>query len=187
MSSPIKLVGVSGSLRKKSVNTGMLRAAQQSLREGVSLDIVDLHDIPFYNADFPERTPAVKRVLDQMAQADGFVFACPEYNFSIAPALKNILDWASRETGNAFLAGKSAAIMGAAGGMGSSRSQYHLRQVCVCLDLHLVNKPEVFGNAFNNSFDADGNLVDAALHQLIKDQMLALTNLVRCFKGNCCQ
>ena len=183
MSNPIKLVGVSGSLRKKSVNTGMLRAAQQSLPEGVSLEIVDLIDIPFYNADFPDRTPAVKRVLDQFAQADGFVFACPEYNFSIAPALKNILDWASREPGNPFLAGKSAAIMGAAGGMGSSRAQYHLRQVCVCLDLHLVNKPEVFGNAFNKSFDEDGNLLDIPLQQLIKAQMAALVALARRFKN----
>ena len=183
MSKPIKLVGVSGSLRKKSVNTGMLRAAQMSLPEGVALEIVDLIDIPFYNADFSDRTPAVKRVLDQFASADGFVFACPEYNFSIAPALKNILDWASREPGNTFLAGKAAAIMGAAGGMGSSRSQYHLRQVCVCLDLHLVNKPEVFGNAFNSSFDEHGNLLDAAVQQLIQEQMVALAKLVRCLKN----
>ncbi len=186
MSKNIKLVGVSGSLRKKSVNTGMLRTAQQSLPEGATLEIVDLLDIPFYNADFPERTPAVKRVLDQFAAADGFVFACPEYNYSIAPALKNVLDWASREPGNTFLAGKVAAIMGAAGGMGSSRSQYHLRQVCVCLDLHLVNKPEVFANAFNNSFDTDGNLLDAAVQQLIKDQMAVLVNMVRRQSGSCC-
>ena len=186
MSNPIKLVGVSGSLRKQSVNTGMLRAAQRSLPDGVVLEIVDLIDIPFYNADFAEKTPAVKRVLDQFASADGFVFACPEYNYSIAPALKNILDWASREPGNVFLAGKAAAIMGAAGGMGSSRSQYHLRQVCVCLDLHLVNKPEVFGNAFNKSFDENGDLQDETLRQLIKDQMAALTNLLRCFKSGCC-
>ena len=54
MSKPIKLVGVSGSLRKKSVNTGMLRAAQQVLPEGVTMELVSLIDIPFYNADFPE-------------------------------------------------------------------------------------------------------------------------------------
>ena len=186
MSKPIKLVGVSGSLRKKSVNTGMLRAAQRALPEGVTMEMVSLIDIPFYNADFPEKTPAVKRVLDQFAAADGFVFACPEYNYSIAPALKNILDWASREPGNTLLAGKAAAIMGAAGGMGSSRSQYHLRQVCVCLDLHLVNKPEVFGNAFNNSFDEHGDLLDTAVQQLIKDQMLALVDLTRCLKIGCC-
>jgi chromate reductase len=64
--------------------------------------------------------------------------------------------------------------MGAGGGMGTSRSQYHLRQVCVFLNLHSLNKPEVFSNAFTGSFDAEGNLTDPKITQLIAEQMQAL-------------
>ena len=114
------------------------------------------------------------RVLAQLAAADALVLACPEYNYSLAPALKNILDWASREPDNALLAGKPVAILGAGGGMGTSRAQYHLRQVCVYLDLHPLNKPEVFANAFAGSFDDNGDLRDERLHGLVAEQMQAL-------------
>ncbi len=136
--------------------------------------IADLSDIPFYNQDVTEKPAAVSRVLAQIGDADALVLASTEYNYSIAPALKNILDWASREPDNALLAGKPLAIMGAGGGMGTSRAQYHLRQVCVFLDLQPLNKPEVFANAFSGSFDTDGNLVDDKLSRLIADQMRAL-------------
>ncbi|MBS1159531.1 MAG: dehydrogenase (quinone):NADPH-dependent reductase [Proteobacteria bacterium] len=171
---PLKLLGISGSLRRQSTNSGLLRAALAELPEGVSMDIADLSDIPFYNADLEEKPAGVSRVLAQIEAADALVFACPEYNYSLAPALKNILDWASRQPGNTLLAGKAAAVMGAGGGMGTSRAQYHLRQVCVFFDLHFVNKPEVFANAFSGSFDADGNLTDPKLMQLISEQMKTL-------------
>jgi len=174
----IKLLGIAGSLRQKSTNKGLLRAAQASLPEGVSMEIAELGDIPFYNADITDKPAAVKRVLAQIAAADALVLACNEYNYSLAPALKNIIDWASREPDNALLAGKAVAIMGAAGGMGSSRAQYHLRQVCVCLDLQPLNKPEVFANAFANTFDGDGKLTDERLAKLVKDQMQALADKV---------
>lgn len=118
-----------------------------------------------------------------MAQADAFVFACPEYNYSIAPALKNIIDWASREPNNALLAGKAAAIVGAGGGMGTARSQYHLRQVCVYIDVHVLNKPEFFANAFAGGFDADGNLIDDSLKQQLATQLQALAVLAGKLKG----
>ena len=99
------------------------------------------------------------------------------------PALKNALDWASREPDNRLLAGKAAAIMGAGGGMGTSRAQYHLRQVGVFLDLHFVNKPEVFVNAFSGVFAADGALQDEKIRANIQAQLVALQTLVlRCKK-----
>ena len=108
---------------------------------------------------------------------------CIRDSYSIAPALKNALDWASREPNNALMAGKVAAIMGSGGGMGTSRAQYHLRQVCVFLDLHLVNKPEVFCNAFANTFDADVKLTDERIQSLIVQQLDALQQLALRFKG----
>ena len=175
----IKLLGIAGSLRQKSTNRGLLRAAQAQLTEGVSMEIAELTDIPFYNADIAAKPESVQRVMAQMANADGLVLACAEYNYSLAPALKNILDWASREPDNALLAGKSVAIMGAGGGMGTSRAQYHLRQVCVFLDLHPLNKPEVFANAFAGAFDGDGNLTDAKLMKLISAQIQVLVSMLR--------
>jgi chromate reductase len=172
----LKLIGISGSLRRNSCNSGLLRAAQKNLPTNVTMEIADLSDIPFYNADIHDKPPAVTRVLAQLAKADALVLACPEYNYSIAPALKNILDWASREPENGLLSDKAAAIMGAGGGMGTSRSQYHLRQVCVFLNLHLINKPEVFANAFAGGFDAEGNLTDPKITRQIEDQMQALAN-----------
>ena len=170
----IKLLGIAGSLRQASTNRGLLRAAQASLPAGASLEIADLTDIPFYNQDIAEKPAAVSRVLAQIGEADGLVLASTEYNYSLAPALKNILDWASREAGNTLLAGKPVAIMGAGGGMGSSRAQDHLRQVCVFLDLHPLNKPEVFANAFAGGFDANGDLIDEKLVKLVGEQMQAL-------------
>jgi chromate reductase len=170
----IKLIGIAGSLRKASTNLGLLRAAQSTLPANVSMEIADLSDIPFYNADITEKSAAVKRVLEQLAEADALVLACTEYNYSMAPALKNILDWASREPNNALLAGKPVAIMGAGGGMGTSRAQYHLRQVCVFLDLQPLNKPEVFANAFTGGFDAEGNVIDETLIGLVETQMQTL-------------
>jgi chromate reductase len=181
--SSLKFLGISGSLRRASTNSGLLRVAASHLPAGVAMDVASLADIPFYNADIAEKPAAVVRVLDQIAAADAFVFACPEYNYSLAPALKNILDWASREPDNALLSGKTAAIMGAGGGMGTSRSQYHLRQVCVFLNLHLLNKPEVFSNAFAGAFDAEGNLTDARLTALVGEQMQALAQWTLKIKG----
>lgn len=179
----LKLLGISGSLRRQSTNRGLLRAAQTQLPSDVSLEIADLSDIPFYNADLGEKPASVQRVLAQIGNADALVLACPEYNYSLAPALKNIIDWASREPNNALLAGKAVAIMGAGGGMGTSRAQYHLRQICVFLDLHPLNKPEVFANAFAGGFDADGNLTSADLLKLVAQQMQALQTWANKLKG----
>lgn len=172
----LNFLGIAGSLRRKSTNQGLLRAASARLPAGVEMDLADLTDIPFYNADITDKPASVVRVLEQIGRADALVLACPEYNYSLAPALKNILDWASREPNNALLAGKPVAILGAGGGMGTSRAQYHLRQVCVYLDLHPLNKPEVFANAFAGGFNADGDLTDERIAGLITEQMQALAN-----------
>ena len=72
--------------------------------------------------------------------------------------------------------------MGAGGGMGTSRSQYHLRQVCVYINVHPLNKPEVFVNAFAGTFDADGNLTDEKIQGNIKAQLAALVDWAKQLK-----
>jgi chromate reductase len=170
----IKVLGICGSLRRQSTNMNLVRYAREHAPPGMQIEIADLSAVPFYNVDITEKPAAVQTLLSQIGQADALLLACPEYNYSIAPALKNALDWASREPENHLMAGKPAAIMGAGGGMGTSRAQYHLRQVCVFLDLHILNKPEVFCNAFSDSFDQDGKLMDKHIQELISTQLSAL-------------
>ena len=122
----LQFLGIAGSLRARSTNRGLLRAAQGNLPPGVSMALADLADVPFYNADLSEKPAAVVRVLAQLAAADALVLACPEYNYSLAPALKNILDWASREPDNALLAGKPVAILGAGGDSGRGWRHGHV-------------------------------------------------------------
>lgn len=170
----MKILAICGSLRSKSTNMGLLRFAQANAPMGMDIEIADLSAVPFYNADITEKPAAVVALLNQIGKADAYIFGCPEYNYSIAPALKNALDWASREPDNKLLSGKAVALMGAGGGMGTSRSQYHLRQVCVFLNLHPLNRPEVFVNAFANTFDSDGNLTEQKIKDNIQAQLAAL-------------
>jgi len=172
----MKFLAICGSLRKQSTNMGLLRYAQANAPANVEFTIADISAVPFYNADITTKPPAVLKLFEQLAQADALVLGCPEYNYSVAPALKNALDWASREPENSLLSGKTVAIMGSGGGMGTSRAQYHLRQSCVYLNLHPLNRPEVFANAFANMFDQEGNLVDAKVQQNIVAQLNALVS-----------
>ncbi|WP_321368483.1 NADPH-dependent FMN reductase [uncultured Desulfuromusa sp.] len=169
----LKIVGICGSLRKNSTNLGLLRYAQEHAPEGMEIRIAELKEVPFFNADLEleDRPSAVQTLLRDIEAADALLLACPEYNYSLAPALKNALDWASREKDNRLLAGKPAAILGSGGGLGSARAQYHLRQVCVYLDLRVLNKPEIFCNAFAGGFDPSGNLIDVELQKLVDSQL----------------
>ena len=170
----LKVLGICGSLRRQSTNLGLLKYAHDNAPQGMEVKLADLTEVPFFNSDVTEVPTSVQKLLDDIEQANALLLACPEYNYSMAPALKNALDWASRAPENHLLAGKPAAILGSGGGMGSARAQYHLRQVCVFLDIRLLNKPEVFINAFNGSFDKEGNLIDERIQQLIVEQLTTL-------------
>lgn len=182
MSIPLKFLGISGSLRRQSRNTGLLRCAMKSLPEGVSMELADIRDLPFYNEDM-NKPASAKRLIEQVTVADALVIGCPEYNYSMSPPLKNALDWLSREPDNKVLDGMPVGIMGAAGGMGSSRSQYHLRQTCVFLNLRPLNKPEFFSNAFSDSFHAEGDLVDEKLIAQVSVLLQALADWTRQLKA----
>jgi chromate reductase, NAD(P)H dehydrogenase (quinone) len=170
----LHVLGICGSLRRASTNMGLLKCAQDHSPSGLVLELADLTDVPFYNADIVKIPDPVEKFYAALEKADALLLACPEYNYSLAPAIKNALDWASRAPENHLLAGKPVAILGAGGGMGTGRAQYHLRQVCVFLDLHPLNKPEVFSNAFSASFDENGKVVDPKLQELIVEQLRAL-------------
>lgn len=174
----LTFVGMAGSLRHASRNKGLLRCCASHLPEGVRMEIADLSALPFYNEDI-EKPQAAKDLIAQVTAADALVLAATEYNYSMAPVLKNALDWLSREPNLAPLNGKAACLLGAGGGMGTARSQYHARQVCVYLNLRLLNKPELFSNAFGQDFDKQGNVQSEALTRQVTQLMQALADWTR--------
>lgn len=184
MREALTALAISGSLRKKSTNSGLLRYAQKVAPAELKIEIADIAEVPLYNADIAAqgKPPAVERIIAGIAAADGLVLACPEYNYSMAPALKNVIDWASREPGNSALDGKPVAILGAGGRMASSRAQYHLRQTCVFVNLHPLNKPEVCAHAAGGSFDEGGDLIDPKVRELVAQQMQAFLEWIRRLK-----
>ena len=104
----IKVLGICGSLRSQSTNMSALKyMASQAHALGVDFEIADLHGVPFFNADKEgDKNEATVKLLEQMKAADAFVLATTEYNYSMAPALKNALDWGSRMPGNEGFKGK---------------------------------------------------------------------------------
>jgi chromate reductase len=167
---PIHVFAVAGSLRRASFNRALLRAAVGLAPEGVTFDVYeDLALIPPYDDDVrAQGLPApVVDLIARIAKADAILFATPEYNYSVPGVLKNGIDWASRGKPQPF-AGKACAIMGAnTGVLGAVRAQYHLRQMCVFLDMHPVNKPEVFVTFATEKFDREGNLTDAPTRDVV--------------------
>ncbi|KAL6551740.1 hypothetical protein OROGR_007894 [Orobanche gracilis] len=186
----IKVVALCGSLRKGSYNRGLLRAAMDlsTAIDGLEMEYVDISPLPFLNTDLEVNgtyPPVVEAFRRKIHSADSVLFASPEYNYSVSGPLKNAIDWASRPPN--VWADKSAAIVSAGGGFGGGRSQYHLRQTGVYLDLHFINKPEFFLNAFQPpaKFDGDGNLIDDMARSKLKGVLLSLYAFTLRLHGKC--
>ena len=124
-----RILGISGSLRKASFNTALMRTAQGLMPEGATLEEGSIADIPLYNADEEAATgipPAVEQLKEQMAGADGVLLFTPEYNNSIPGVFKNAIDWTSRPASDIerIFGGKPVAVLGASpGGFGTILSQ----------------------------------------------------------------
>src|SRR6202790_4068641 len=178
MSDPknLSVLGICGSLRKASFNRAALNTAIELKPPGMNVTVADISQIPLYDEDVrAQGFPApVETLRQQIKAADALLFACPEYNYSMSGVLKNAIDWASRPPDQPF-AGKPVAIIGAAAGMaGSARAQLHLRNSCVFLDMHPLNKPEVLIGQAQTKFDAEGNLTDEVARKLIGEVMVNL-------------
>ncbi|NYZ15590.1 NAD(P)H-dependent oxidoreductase [Azospirillum sp. RWY-5-1] len=177
----IRVLGISGSLRRGSYNTALLRAVQELAPAGMTVDIHDIADVPLFNDDvlqagFP---PAADALRQAMRAADAVVFATPEYNRSIPGVLKNAIDWASRGPDQPF-DGKPVAIMGASRGLiGTALANHHLRQILVYLNAFMVNGPEVLVGGAPQKFDGDGRLTDEPTRQFVAAHLVRLEAMVR--------
>ena len=176
MNTPLTILGIAGSLRQTSFNRAALRAAQQLVPDGVSLEIFDLEGIPPFNQDEEAHPPErVGQLKQRIRAADAILIVTPEYNYSIPGVLKNAIDWASRPYGDSAWEGKPVAIMGASiGAQGTSRAQYHLRQVFVFLNMYPLNRPEVMISNAAQRFDEKGNLKDEETKSYIQNLLAAL-------------
>ena len=125
MSTPVRILGIAGSLRRASYNRAALRAAAQLVPAGVTLDTFELDGIPGFNQDEEHNPPAkVVAFKRRIREADAILIATPEYNYSVPGVLKNAIDWASRPYGDSAWSGKPVAIMGASVGIiGTARAQ----------------------------------------------------------------
>jgi chromate reductase len=181
MDQPIRILGIAGSLRRKSYNRAALKAAQQLAPEDAVIETFDIEGIPPFSEDDERQPPAkVVEFKKRIREADAILFVTPEYNYSIPGVLKNAIDWASRPYGDSAWSGKPAAIMGASSGrLGTARAQYHLRQVFVFLNVLALNQPEVMISNAAAEFDADGNLTNETTKKLIRQLLVNLTGWTR--------
>ena len=177
MSKTIKILGIAGSLRKKSYNRAALAAAAKLAPEGAEIEIFEIDGFPGFSEDEEQNPPAkVIEFKQKIREADAILFVTPEYNYSVPGVLKNAIDWASRPYGDSAWDGKPAAIMGASiGSIATARAQYHLRQIMVFLNMFPINRPEVMIGNCANVFDENGELTDETTKGFIRD---LLQNLV---------
>jgi chromate reductase, NAD(P)H dehydrogenase (quinone) len=162
----IRILGISGSLRRGSHNTSLLRAAASSVPPGVQLGVFDgLADLPQYNADLDVQPApaAVDRLRTAIAEADGVLIATPEFNGSIPGVLKNALDWASRPFPDSSLRGKPVAVVGASTGLfGAVWAQAEVRKVLGIIGADVIDGELPVGQA-HTAFAAEDALADPDL------------------------
>jgi NAD(P)H-dependent FMN reductase len=170
-----RIVGISGSLRRSSYNTALLRAAQALVPEGVWLEIVPIAGIPLYDGDREqaEGLPAeVSRLKDAIAGADGLLIATPEYNNGIPGVLKNAIDWASRppaDIGRVF-GGKPVALIGASPGrLGTTLAQNAWLSVLHTLGADFWSGGRLLVSGASGLFDQDGHLTDPGTRSRLQD------------------
>ena len=181
MTKTLKVLGVSGSLRRDSYNTAALRAARENAPNDMHIEFADISKIPLYDQDQRDQSvpAAVTKLVEQVRAADALLFVTPEYNYSMSGVLKNAIDWVSREQPQPF-AGKPAAIMSASISLlGGVRAQYDLRRSMVFLDMHCLNKPEVMIASAHERFDAEGRLTDETTREFIAKLVTALGDWTR--------
>jgi len=173
----MRILAISGSLRRDSHNSALLRAAVQLLPPGVEMTIYDrLEDIPPFNEDRLGALPApVQHFRDAVEAADGVLISTPEYNSSIPGVLKNALDWLSRPLVESPLRNKPAAVIGASTGMfGAVWSQAETRKVLGAIGARVLDLELPVPTA-HEQFTEVGRLSDEDLE---RELVAALTALI---------
>jgi chromate reductase len=177
----MQVLAVSGSLRRDSHNSRLLRAAAQQLPPGVELELyAGLKEIPSFDED-DEAVPGdeVQRWRAAIQTADAVLFATPEYNSSIPGQLKNAIDWASRPSAEAALLNKPVAVIGASMSMfGALWAQAELRKVLSASGARVLDAELAVATA-HEAFNDDDALLDAELGDALSTVVDGLVDLAR--------
>ena len=174
------ILGISGSLRERSYNTALLRAAAELAPPAVEIEVFDLSAIPLYNDDVeaagdPEPVAELRRAV---AEADGLLLATPEYNRGTSGVLKNAIDWLSRPALASVLRWKPVGIMGASSGRGGTRrAQQQVRDALVFPGAVVLEGPEVAVPTAWERFDPDLNLTDENVGASMTELLTGLVEL----------
>ncbi len=158
-----------GSLRKDSINRRLAKALAALAPSSLSLNIVELGPLPFYNEDDEATAPQAWRDFrDQIRGADGVLFVSPEYNRSIPAVLKNAIDVGSRPYGKSVWDGKPTAVVTASpspiGGFGAN---HHLRQTMVFLNMPALQMPEAYIGRADTLFDDQGGIKEVSTRDFL--------------------
>ena len=175
MSTPRKVSVVVGSLRKASLNRKMARVLIAMAPPPLELAIVEIGTLPLYNEEWDtDAPPPVQEFRRQVAAAQAVLFVTPEYNRSVPGALKNAIDVGSRPSGKSVWSGKPGAVIsvspGALGGFGAN---HHLRQSMACLDVPMLQQPEMYIGHAAALFDDAGALINDAMRARLEKFLAA--------------
>ncbi len=162
--SSIQIAVVVGSLRRDSLNQKLAEALGRLAPPDFRFQFVAIGDLPLYNQDDDAAQAApVQRLKAELAASQGLLFVTPEYNRSFPGVLKNAIDQASRPYGKNSWSGKPAAVIGVSvGAAGTCMAQQHLRNVLAHMDVPTLGQPEVFLQAKEGLFTADGGIGDVS-------------------------
>ena len=160
MATQHQIAVIVGSLRRESLNRKLADGIARLAPADFEFAQLEIGDLPLYNQDDDANQAApVLRLKREVGAARGVLFVTPEYNRSMPGVLKNALDHASRPYGKSAWAGKPAGVLGVSvGAAGTALAQQHLRNTLAYLDMPTLGQPEVFLQAKEGLFDADGNI-----------------------------
>jgi len=177
----IRILGISGSGRRRSYNTALLEAAKELLPEGAALDVYDVSAFPLFNQDLEVEIPAaITRFKERVRLADAILFATPEHNYSISAVLKNAIEWGNRPEEDNSWDGKPAAIMSASTSpRGGARAQLHLRQIMVDLNMYPINSPQLLLARAQEHFDANLKLTNSQFRGILRELLTSLAEWTR--------
>ena len=169
------IIGISGSLRRGSYNTALLRAAAQLMPNGTQLQIKTIRGIPLYDGDLEAADgipQPVRELKEAVTAADGLLLVTPEYNNSIPGVFKNAIDWLSRPPADIqrVFGGKPVALIGASpGGFGTVLSQNAWLPVLRTLGAELWSEGRLLVSRAQGVFDESGTLTDAAVKDRLRE------------------
>lgn len=168
-----KTIGIiAGSLRRASFSKKIAKALIEMAPEGYDFKIIPIDDLPLYNQDFDDDNdvpPSYVTFRNTIQELDGIIFVTPEYNRSVPAVLKNAVDVASKPSGQNKWNGKPGAVFSnSPGNLSGFGANHHLRQSLVCVNVPVMQQPEVYISGANKLFDEDGNLKDDKVREFLQ-------------------